>query len=170
MLINDINLFSCNIFLKGFILSFFYWRAITAQISSIFDRCKPNHNLQPNSPLTISSNGRYKPGSACLYNIKAPIGYEIFMDCQINLDYNIATRRCTSEYFYVSTDGDVGLRGSEYACGPVTIRRTSLFNQLVIAYISNSDSRNPNAAAGSFTCTIRAQKQACDCGWNFSVN
>lgn len=104
-----------------------------------------------------------------MHYIKAPIGHEILLDCQFSMDFNTATRRCTTELFYISTDGDMGLRDNESFCGQNTIRRTSLFNQIVLAYISSSDPKSKNAAAGSFTCTARAQQQACNCGWSVSV-
>ncbi|XP_061389443.1 CUB and peptidase domain-containing protein 2-like [Musca vetustissima] len=73
----------------------------------------------------------------------------------------MGSNACSTEYFYVATDGDEYLRGSEQFCGKGVVVRKSLFRSVVFAYTSGG-------SWGSFRCQMYTAPQPCDCGW--SVN
>lgn len=68
--------------------------------------------------------------------------------------------QCTTDNFWLDTEGDLLMRGAENFCGTGTLTRESLFTEVVFAYIS------PGANAGRFRCSLTAQPQSCSCGWS----
>ncbi|XP_055372707.1 venom serine protease-like [Condylostylus longicornis] len=107
---------------------------------------------------------RYTPGSSCRYQIIAPRDFNIYAQCNMSLDS--AGSYCTTEYFYISVDGDKNLQSSEYFCGNGQFKRQSTFNELTIAYTSSS-----SYSSGWFTCYLEAipiPQDECDCGWSMT--
>lgn len=137
----------------------------------------------PNYPFT-----QYPPLSSCRHSIKAPPGYAITVQCNINLPAvgAVATssssstssssqsssateavftnsNRCQTDFLYISAPAtDQSNDGYfEYFCGRGYVSRTSVFNTLTLAYASKSA-----AVAGYFSCSVFAKRSNCDCGWN----
>ena len=79
------------------------------------------------------------------------------------------TSNCASQKLYISRDGEKNLAGAEFLCGNGNAMRTTVSNELYIAYTSVNDGR-----AGNFTCSmttidIGSTSANCDCGWSFNV-
>lgn len=126
----------------------------------------------PNYPYT-----QYPPRSSCRHLIRAPPEYAITVQCHMNLpatatDSTAATapdvvyansRNCQTDFLYISAPAtNVTNDGYfEYFCGRGYVSRTSVFNDLTLAYASTSDT-----AAGYFSCSAFATLQSCNCGWN----
>lgn len=132
----------------------------------------------PNYPFT-----QYPPLSSCRHSIKAPPGYAVTVQCNINLpavgagaasssspSSSSATEgvftnsnRCQTDFLYISAPAtDQSNDGYfEYFCGRGYASRTSVFNTLTLAYASKS-----TAVAGYFSCTVFGKQRNCDCGWN----
>ncbi|XP_001657964.2 venom serine protease [Aedes aegypti] len=133
-------------------------------INGWFELCDQQFQLGGNADVQLLSplypNRKYPSGSSCRYTLIAPPGNSIQMTCDINIDTAQSTA-CSTELFYISTEGFSSLVGSEYFCGKGSISRNSLFNKMMIAYTSSS-----NTNGGTFNCRIKVVKQDCDCGWS----
>jgi len=129
------------------------------QTQSVFQSCDNSYNINPGSTYLESPYypNYYPSGTACRYIFTAPSGYAIEATCTIETDR--AADKCTTENIYVSIDGDPQLRGSENFCGSGSFTRKSLFNKIVLAYISQG-------SYGRFKCTLNVVAQPCDCGWS----
>ncbi|XP_058836090.1 venom serine protease-like [Topomyia yanbarensis] len=131
-------------------------------VSAWFEGCDQQFQLTSNADVQLISTlypGKYPSGSSCRYMLVAPPGYVIDASCTINIDVPQGTA-CSTELFYISKEGFSALEGSEFSCGAGVLNRQSLFNKMMIAYTSSSNS------AGSFSCRIKVQSQDCDCGWS----
>lgn len=134
----------------------------------------------PNYPFT-----QYPPRSSCRHLIRAPLGYAITVQCNMNLPAAVRSsggpdtsssssssqpyansNHCQTDFLYISAPAtDAANDGYfEYFCGRGYVSRTSVFNTLTLAYESRSDT-----VAGYFSCTAFATRQSCDCGWNPST-
>lgn len=137
----------------------------------------------PNYPFT-----QYPPRSSCRHSIRAPLGYTITVQCNMNLPAvqvvvqassggagrtpdsaampYTTSDRCQTDFLYISAPATVPANDGyfEYFCGRGYVSRTSVFNTLTLAYESRSDT-----VAGYFSCTAFATRQSCDCGWNPST-
>lgn len=72
---------------------------------------------------------------------------------------------CYSDVFYVVNDGERSLRNAKGFCGLSNVQEVSLFNEMVVAYVSSSDN------SGYFSCTLRSYKgRGCDCGYSINVS
>lgn len=127
----------------------------------------------PNYPFT-----QYPPCSSCRHSIKAPLGYAITVQCNMNLPSRNGaaatdtpppamlftdSNNCLSDFLYISSPATEAANDGyfEYFCGRGYVSRTSVFNTLTLAYESRNES-----VAGYFSCTAFATRQSCDCGWN----
>lgn len=146
------------------------------------------HNSQPHSSsttnvITIDSPNypytQYPPRSSCRYSIRAPLGYAITVQCNMNLPARSGgggkgaatdtpppfanSHNCLTDFLYISAPASEEANDGyfEYFCGRGYVSRTSVFNTLTLAYESRSDTE-----AGYFSCTAFATRQSCDCGWN----
>ncbi|XP_058461900.1 venom serine protease-like [Malaya genurostris] len=131
--------------------------------SAWFEGCDQQFQLTSNADFQLQSSlypGKYPSGSSCRYLLIAPPGYTINVSCAINIDAPQGSS-CSTELFYISTEGFSSLVGSEFSCGTGVLNRQSLFNKIMIAYTSSSSSN-----AGTFNCRVMVQSQSCDCGWS----
>lgn len=133
-------------------------------IDAWFEGCNQRHQLAPNADIQLQSpfypGSKYPSGSSCRYVLIAPSGYNLNAVCTINIDTQQGSA-CSTELFYISTEGISSLVGSEFFCGAGTLTRESLFNKMMIAYTSSSTN-----GGGSFNCRVKVQPQGCDCGWS----
>lgn len=104
----------------------------------------------------------YASGSSCMYTIIAPANSVIEVTCQLNVP---STTSCSSERLYIEREGEKSLTRAEYFCGSGTVTKTSMFNSITIAYSSSPYT----SSSGTFACTVRTYKVACDCGWSVNV-
>ncbi|XP_054739111.1 venom serine protease [Anastrepha obliqua] len=130
---------------------------------ALFEGCDNTYNIVAGTSYVVQSpyypNG-YPSGTSCRYQFIAPHDYFIQMNCTVNMPENGGS--CTTEFLYVSTEGDVQLRGSEQFCGQGTFTRNSLFRRLTIAYASYG-------STGNFRCSLTVLKQNCECGWSVTA-
>lgn len=133
-------------------------------INGWFESCDQQFQLAANADVQLLSplypNQKYRSGSSCRYTLIAPSGYNIQTTCDVNID-TVQNSACSTELFYISTEGFPSLVGSEYFCGKGSISRNSIFNKMMIAYTSSSATYG-----GTFSCRIQVVKQDCDCGWS----
>ncbi|XP_062133666.1 venom serine protease [Drosophila sulfurigaster albostrigata] len=104
-------------------------------------------------------NSTYPPGTSCRYKFVAPVDYYITVQCTISLPSN--NGQCSTDNFWLDTEGDLLMRTSENFCGTGTFTRDSLFTELVFAYISTGSN-----VGGKFRCSLSAKPQSCNCGWS----
>ena len=133
-----------------------------------FETCNQNITLGVGQVSTIAPPNPFPPGSSCKYNVAAPVGSTIRVDCTVDIAQPVPN--CLNQAFYLSRDGDRFLRGSEVVCGARrTVSRVSIGNEVTLGYTATS-----SATGNRFiTCTVRtvATTQAnCDCGWNVNVS
>ncbi|KAH8299301.1 hypothetical protein KR044_000225 [Drosophila immigrans] len=127
-----------------------------------FDGCDNTYYLEAGITYVESPYypNNYPAGTSCRYKLIAPLDYYITAECSINLPS--INGKCTTDNFWLDTEGDLLMRTSEDFCGIGTFTRESLFTELVFSYISEgSDS-------GKFRCKLNVQAQSCDCGWSAS--
>lgn len=122
----------------------------------------------PNYPFT-----QYPSLSSCKYSIKAPPGFAVTVQCNINLPVESGgaaadvaysnSDRCQTDFLYVSAPAtSVSNDGYfEYFCGRGFVSRTSVFSSLTLAYASTRA-----GIAGYFSCIAFGTQRSCDCGWN----
>ncbi|XP_055837859.1 chymotrypsin-2-like isoform X2 [Episyrphus balteatus] len=91
--------------------------------------------------------------------LTVPLDYEIVADCSLSIPKGKTS--CSTDFFFISRDGDQSLNGAEQICGSGNITRVSEFNKIVIAYSSSANSRG-----GRFSCNLSTRVKACDCGWS----
>ncbi|XP_055625773.1 venom serine protease-like [Toxorhynchites rutilus septentrionalis] len=136
---------------------------ILPAIDAWFEGCDQRFQLAPNADVQLQSpfypGRKYPSGSSCRYTLTAPLGYSLNVVCTIAIDTQQGSA-CSTELFYISTEGLPSLVGSEFFCGTGTLTRESLFNKMMIAYTSSSTN-----SGGSFNCRVKTQPQSCDCGW-----
>lgn len=145
------------------------------QCDQVHELTAGTHQLSTTNVITIDSPNypftQYPPRSSCRHSIRAPLGYTITVQCNINLPVTGAatdttytdSRHCQTDFLYISTPATQEANDGyfEYFCGRGYVSRTSVFNALTLAYESKSDS-----VAGYFTCTAFASRKNCDCGWS----
>ncbi|XP_063709016.1 uncharacterized protein LOC134837564 [Culicoides brevitarsis] len=119
--------------------------------------CDETINLEIGNKIVLNSpnNQPGTPGSFCRYQIKAPQGFTISASCKLKMQQD-KNGKCSSESFYVMSNGGTDLTGSEIICGKGKFIRKSRFNELTLAYKSENNT-------GSFSCSITTN---CDCGWS----
>ncbi|KAH8355121.1 hypothetical protein KR093_006353 [Drosophila rubida] len=100
----------------------------------------------------------YPAKTSCRYKFTAPLDHYITAKCTVNLPSN--NGQCSTDNFWLDTEGDLLMRTSENFCGSGTFSRDSLFTELVFAYISTGSS------SGKFSCALTVQPQSCNCGWS----
>nr|XP_036232680.1 cubilin-like [Bactrocera oleae] len=121
-------------------------------ILALFEGCDNTFNINPGTTYYVHSPNypnTYRRGTSCRYQIIAPVDYTVEANCTIELPSSGG--QCTTEHFYVSTEGDPQLRDSEQFCGQGTFTRVSSFRQLTLAYVS--DNTGPG---GRFLCSVTA--------------
>ncbi|CAD7012903.1 unnamed protein product [Ceratitis capitata] len=125
----------------------------------LFEGCDYTYNLNPGTSYLESPYypNSYPSGTSCRYQFIAPVDYTIDASCTVDIPSN--NGKCTTEFLYMSTQGDQQLRDSEQICGQGTLNRTALFRKLTLAYASYG-------STGKFRCSLTVRKQPCDCGWS----
>lgn len=150
--------------LQGFI-----FLALLYLSSALFEECDETFKLETDVNLTISSGSTLnaKNASSCRFTLVAPVNFIIDVTCTLVIDQP-DSQRCPHKRFFVSVDGAGDLRGADYFCNKNgstrTLRRRSIFNRLVLAYVTQLDVSNE-----SFTCVARTIASNCDCGWTKRV-
>ncbi|XP_052843372.1 venom serine protease [Drosophila gunungcola] len=129
-------------------------------VLAYFEGCDNTYNLSPGTTYVESPYypNKYPGGTSCRYKFTAPVDYNIQVQCTIALPSNSGS--CTTDNFWMDTEGDLLMRGAENFCGSGSFSRESLFTELVFAYISTGTS------GGNFKCTLTTTKQNCNCGWS----
>lgn len=72
-----------------------------------------------------------------------------------------------SQRLYFSRDAEVSLVGSEFFCGTGNVVKTSVSNEMILAYTSAA-----GGYSGYFSCqltTVPLTGSNCDCGWNVNT-
>ncbi|XP_068145206.1 venom serine protease [Drosophila tropicalis] len=125
-----------------------------------FEGCDNAYTLNPGVSYVESPYypQNYPAGSSCRYKFSAPLDYYIQAQCSLNIP--TTNGQCTTDNFWIDTEGDLLMRSAENLCGSGTLSRDSLFTDLVFAYISTGSQR------GNFKCTLTVAKQNCNCGWS----
>ncbi|XP_069963920.1 venom serine protease isoform X1 [Bactrocera oleae] len=134
-------------------------------VLALFEGCDSTFNINPGTIYYVQSPyypNTYPTGTSCRYQIIAPADYTVEANCTIELPSSDG--QCTTENFYVSTEGDPQLRDSEQFCGQGTFTRVSSFRKLTLAYVSYN-----RGNGGRFLCSLIAQPQQCECGWSMST-
>ncbi|XP_018791858.1 PREDICTED: venom serine protease [Bactrocera latifrons] len=131
-------------------------------VLALFEGCDSTFEINPGTTYLQSPYypNTYPPWTSCRYQIIAPLDYTIEANCTIDFPSNAG--QCTTEYFYVSTEGDPQLRDSEQFCGQGAFTRVSLFRKLTLAYASYGNT-------GRFLCSLTIRPQQCECGWSTST-
>ncbi|KAH8285257.1 hypothetical protein KR054_006807 [Drosophila jambulina] len=131
-----------------------------AALAAYFEGCDNTYNLQPGTTYVESPYypRNYPGGTSCRYKFTAPLDYNIQVQCTIGLPSNNGA--CTTDNFWLDSEGDLLMRGAENFCGSGSFSRESLFRELVFAYISTG------TQGGSFRCVLTTVKQNCNCGWS----
>ncbi|EDV59543.2 venom serine protease [Drosophila erecta] len=129
-------------------------------VLAYFEDCDNTFHLNPGNTYVESPYypNNYPGGSSCRYKFTAPLDYYIQVRCSLGIP--TSNGQCTTDNFWIDTEGDLLMRGAENFCGSGTLSRESLFTELVFAYISTGTN------GGSFKCTLTAVKQNCNCGWS----
>lgn len=144
-----------------------------------FEGCDNTYTLQAGATYVESPYypSNYPAGTSCRYKFTAPLDHSITVQCTINLPSVSGLPRptlsafwlpshfqnngqCTTDNFWLDSEGDLLMRGAENFCGSGTFNRESLFTELTFAYISTSSS------SGRFRCQLNVQPQGCNCGWS----
>ncbi|EDW00796.1 venom serine protease [Drosophila grimshawi] len=127
-----------------------------------FEGCDNTYTLQPGLSVFESPYypQNYPAGTSCRYKVTAPDNHNIQMQCTISLPSN--NGQCTTDNFWVDSEGDVLMRTAENFCGSGSFTRESLFTEMTFAYISTGSN------SGRFRCTLNVQPQPCNCGWSVS--
>ncbi|XP_067633465.1 venom serine protease [Eurosta solidaginis] len=129
---------------------------------ALFEGCDNTYNLNPGTSYIESPYypNNYPSSTSCRYQFIAPQDYYIQANCTVNMPSNGGT--CTTEFLYVSSEGDAQLRDSEQFCGRGTFVRNSMFRRIALAYASYG-------STGNFRCTLTVRPQQCDCGWSMTT-
>ncbi|KAH8277565.1 hypothetical protein KR018_001051, partial [Drosophila ironensis] len=133
---------------------------LTPVALAYFEGCDNTYNLSPGTTYVESPYypSNYPAGTSCRYKFTAPQDYYIQVQCTISLPSS--NGQCTTDNFWLDTEGDLLMRGAENFCGTGSLSRESLFTELVFAYISTG------TKGGNFKCTLTTSKQNCNCGWS----
>ncbi|EDW60824.1 venom serine protease [Drosophila virilis] len=129
-------------------------------VRGYFEGCDNTYSLQA-GPTYVESPyypNNYPAGTSCRYKFTAPLDHYIKIQCTISLPSN--NGQCSTDNFWLDTEGDLLMRGAENFCGSGTFNRESLFTELTFAYISTGSN------SGKFQCTLNVQPQSCNCGWS----
>ncbi|KAH8245889.1 hypothetical protein KR038_010968 [Drosophila bunnanda] len=131
-----------------------------ATLAAYFDGCDNSYTLQPGTTYVESPYypRNYPGGTSCRYKFIAPQDYYIQVQCNIALPSSNGA--CTTDNFWLDSEGDLLMRGAENFCGSGSFSRESLFRELVFAYISTSP------LGGNFRCVLTTTQQNCNCGWS----
>ncbi|KAH8390102.1 hypothetical protein KR200_007137 [Drosophila serrata] len=131
-----------------------------ATLAAYFDGCDNSYTLQPGTTYVESPYypRNYPGGTSCRYKFTAPQDYYIQVQCTIGLPSNNGA--CTTDNFWLDSEGDLLMRGAENFCGSGSFSRESLFREVVFAYISTGPQ------GGNFRCVLTTTKQNCNCGWS----
>lgn len=136
---------------------------------SLFEGCDESYNLDTDENIRISSHStlNVKNVSSCRYIIAAPPNYVVKVTCELKFD-QLDSTFCRTKRFFVSVDGISSLNHAHNFCnknGTIRIiRRRSVMNRLVMAYVSKRDLEDE-----TFTCTAWRVKSKCECGWSRRV-
>lgn len=148
----------------------------SAQCDQVHELTAGSHQLSTTNVITIDSPNypftQYPPLSSCRHSIRAPLGYAITVQCNMNLPARgggatdttyTDSSHCQTDFLYISAPATEEANDGyfEYFCGRGYVSRTSVFNAVTLAYESKSDT-----VAGYFSCTAFATRQDCDCGWS----
>lgn len=137
---------------------------------SLFERCDETYYLDSSDNVTISSltTLNSKNVSSCRYLLIAPVNYVVKVACKLRFD-QANPSFCPTKRFFVSADGVHSLHRAQNFCNKNgtarIIRRRSVMNRLVMAYVSKRDLNDER-----FTCTASRVKIQCDCGWSRRVS
>ncbi|KAL7020711.1 hypothetical protein ACKWTF_011620 [Chironomus riparius] len=133
---------------------------------SLFEGCDESYSLDTDENITISSHATLnaKNVSSCRYIIAAPPNYVVKVTCELKFD-QLDSTFCRTKRFFVSVDGISSLNHAHNFCNKNEtiriIRRRSVMNRLVMAYVSKRDLEDE-----TFTCTAWRVKSKCECGWS----
>uniref|UniRef100_A0A1A9W0W5 Lectizyme n=1 Tax=Glossina brevipalpis TaxID=37001 RepID=A0A1A9W0W5_9MUSC len=120
------------------------------KVQALFEDCNHVINMKAKEKFFINSPNypqSYPLHSACRYLLKAPINYQIKVECKLRLKLPPSATDCHQNIFYFNAEGNELFSESEYFCGLGEIERTSFLNQAVISYISTIDYKNHNRYA-----------------------
>ncbi|XP_059608050.1 venom serine protease-like [Phlebotomus argentipes] len=111
------------------------------------------------TPTTFSINqsGTYSGGAQCNWYATANQDYRIKLTCLINVPNG--NSGCPQDYLSVSRTGRTDFADGYKYCGQGSFTEYSTYNQMSIRLFSQSYS-----AGGSFSCTIQAVFEPCNCG------
>lgn len=136
---------------------------------SLFEDCDETYRLDTDDNVTIASSStlNVKNVSSCRYVITVPAHYGVKISCELKFDQEDSTF-CRTKRFFVSVDGIINLNNAHNFCnknGTIrVIKRRSVMNRLVMAYVSKRDLEDEN-----YTCTAWRFKSKCECGWSRRV-
>jgi hypothetical protein len=137
--------------------------------SCLFENCDEVFTLDSTKSLTITSAAtlRAKNTTSCRYTIIADASHVIKITCKLRFDQE-CSHNCPNKRFFVSVDGIISLQRAQNFCNrngtTRIIKRRSIMNRLVMAYVSKTDLGDDN-----FTCAVTKVNTQCECGWSKQV-
>ncbi|KAG5673722.1 hypothetical protein PVAND_003742 [Polypedilum vanderplanki] len=132
----------------------------------LFENCDDIYRLDGTKSLTLTSTTSLNSRNvtSCRYTIIAEANHIIKVMCKLKFDQE-DSQNCLKKRFFVSVDGIVNLHRAQNFCNrngtTRVLRRRSISNRLVMAYVSKTDLNDDN-----FTCTVTKINTQCECGWS----
>jgi hypothetical protein len=143
--------------------------ALLREVNSLFEQCDELYTLDGIKSLSLASADTLvvKNATSCRYTILAEANDIIRIVCKLRFDQE-NSENCPNKRFFVSVDGVISLHRAQNFCNrngtTRIIKRRSIMNRIVMAYVSKTDLRDDN-----YTCAVTKVNTQCDCGWSRQV-